>query len=59
MHTYKNTMELKVIPKIGDITDMGSVVLVTEDKLLISDHGRERLLSTDTVILVIRNNTIQ
>jgi len=59
MNTYRNTIHLGIIPKVGDITDMGRVILITEDGLIISDHQRQKLLSPEAVNLVIRQRTIQ
>lgn len=58
MLTYKNTVHLGIIPKVGDITDMGCVVMIEQDGLIVADHQRRQLVKPNTVNLVIRKSTV-
>lgn len=57
MHTYRNTSHLGITPKIGDITDKGCVVLITDDGQIVTDKRGEELISAETVYLVSRRRT--
>lgn len=57
MHTYRNTSHLGITPQIGDITDKGCVVLITDDGQIVTDKRGEELISAETVYLVSRRRT--
>lgn len=60
MHTYRNTGHLGITPKIGDITDKGCVVLITEDGRIITDwRGAQEVISAEFVNLVSRRTAKQ
>jgi len=58
MFTYKNTAHLGIIPKIGDITDVGAVVMIKQEGLIVADHQRQKFVKPNTVNLVIRKRSV-
>lgn len=59
MHTYRNTSHLGITPRVGDNTDKGCVILITEDGRIVTDKRGQERLSAEAVYLVSRRRTMQ
>lgn len=59
MHTYRNTTHLNIIPKVGDITDKGCVLLIDKKGKLLMDKRGQGFLRPFAVNLVVWQRTAE